>query len=57
MSHENVEIVFDAGRREVNPRTYAGMEGMRFMRADRDDVWNVFRTDLRSSSMLGIASW
>ena len=41
------EIVFDATRREVNPKTYVGMEGMRSMLADRDEVWGEFRTEAR----------
>jgi len=41
------EIVFDASRREVNPRTYVGMDGMRRMLADRDEVWDEFRTEPR----------
>jgi hypothetical protein len=41
------EIVFDATRREVNPKTYLGMEGMRLMLADRDEVWREFRTEPR----------
>jgi hypothetical protein len=41
------EILFDATRREVNPKTYFGMEGMRSMLADRDDVWGEFRTEPR----------
>jgi ketosteroid isomerase-like protein len=40
-------IVFDATRREVNPKTYVGMEGMRSMLADRDEVWGEFRTEPR----------
>jgi ketosteroid isomerase-like protein len=39
------EIVFDATRREVNPKTYVGMGGMRRMLADRDEVWDEFRTE------------
>ena len=39
------EIVFDATRRAVNPNTYLGMEGMRLMLADRDEVWEEFRTE------------
>jgi ketosteroid isomerase-like protein len=41
------EIVFDASRRKVNPRTYVGIEGMRLMLADRDEVWDEFRTEPR----------
>src|SRR5262245_10023199 len=41
------EIVFDATRREVNPKTYVGMAGMRSMLADRDEVWGEFRTEPR----------
>ena len=40
------DMVFDATRRLINPRTYAGMEGMRSMLADRYEVWEEFRTDI-----------
>jgi hypothetical protein len=36
------EIVFDATRRRVNPRTYLGIAGMQVMLADRDEVWDQF---------------
>lgn len=39
------DVVFDATRRLINPRTYTGMEGMRAMLADRDEVWEEFRTE------------
>jgi uncharacterized protein len=39
------EVVFDATRRHVNPKTYAGMQGMRRMLADRDEVWEEFRME------------
>jgi ketosteroid isomerase-like protein len=39
------EIVFDATRRKVNPKTYVGMEGLRVMLADRDEVWDEFHTE------------
>jgi uncharacterized protein len=39
------EVVFDASRRRVNPNTYVGMEGLRDMLADRDEVWEEFRTE------------
>jgi uncharacterized protein len=39
------EVIFDATRRLVNPKTYTGMEGMRLMLADRDEVWEEFRTE------------
>ena len=38
-------VVFDATRRVVNPKSYKGMEGMRAMLADRDEVWEDFRTE------------
>ena len=41
------EVVFDATRRKVNPRVYIGMEGLRQILADRDEVWEVFRTEPR----------
>ena len=40
------EVVFDATRRVINPMTYIGMQGMRLMLADRDEVWEEFRTEL-----------
>jgi uncharacterized protein len=39
------DVIFDATRRVINPKTYAGIEGMRAMLADRDDVWEEFRLD------------
>jgi ketosteroid isomerase-like protein len=39
------DVVFDATRRLINPKTYTGMEGMRSMLADRDEVWEEFRTE------------
>jgi uncharacterized protein len=38
-------VVFDATRRKVNPKIYVEMEGLRLMLADRDEVWDVFRTE------------
>ena len=39
------EVVLDATRRLVNPKTYTGMQGMRRMVADRDEVWEAFRME------------
>jgi ketosteroid isomerase-like protein len=39
------EVVFDATRRRVNPKTYNGMDGMRAMLADTDEVWEEFRME------------
>jgi uncharacterized protein len=39
------EVVLDATRRRVNPKTYTGMQGMRRMLADRDEVWGEFRME------------
>jgi uncharacterized protein len=39
------EVVLDATRRLVNPKTYTGMQGMRRMLADRDEVWEEFRME------------
>jgi ketosteroid isomerase-like protein len=39
-------VVFDATRRLVNPKTYTGVQGMRRMLADRDEVWEEFRMEL-----------
>jgi len=36
-------VVFDATRRIINPRTYAGIEGIRAMITERDEVWAEFR--------------
>jgi ketosteroid isomerase-like protein len=41
------EVVFDATRRRVNPKSYSGMKGLRRMLADRDEVWEDFRTEPR----------
>jgi uncharacterized protein len=38
-------VVFDATRRRINPKTYNGAEGMRAMLADRDEVWAEFRLE------------
>ena len=38
-------MVFDGTRRKVNPKTYIGLEGLRVMLADRDEVWDEFRTE------------
>jgi ketosteroid isomerase-like protein len=37
------DVIVDATRRLVNPKTYAGIEGVRAMLADRDEVWEEFR--------------
>jgi ketosteroid isomerase-like protein len=39
------EIVVDATRNVFNPATYAGMEGLRQMQADTDEVWEEVRTE------------
>jgi ketosteroid isomerase-like protein len=39
------DVVFDATQRRINPKTYTGMEGMRVMLADRDEVWEEFRLE------------
>ncbi len=41
----NPEIVFDATRRVLNPKTYVGIEGIADMLADRNEVWDEFRTE------------
>src|SRR3954452_3189407 len=38
------EVVFDATRRRLNPKTYVGLEGMQEMLADRDEIWEKFGT-------------
>jgi ketosteroid isomerase-like protein len=38
-------VIFDATRRIINPKTYAGIEGIRAMLAERDDVWGEFRME------------
>ena len=39
------EVVVDATRRTVNPKSYFGKEGMRRLIADKDEVWAEFRTE------------
>jgi hypothetical protein len=38
-------VIFDATRRIINPKTYAGIEGIRAMLAERDEVWGEFRME------------
>jgi ketosteroid isomerase-like protein len=38
-------VIFDATRRIINPKTYAGLEGIRAMLAERDEVWGEFRME------------
>jgi ketosteroid isomerase-like protein len=38
-------VIFDATRRIINPKTYAGIEGIRAMLAERDEVWGQFRME------------
>jgi ketosteroid isomerase-like protein len=38
-------VVIDATRRLFNPKTYTGMQGMRSMVADREEVWDEFRME------------
>ena len=38
-------VIFDATRRIINPKTYAGIEGIRAMIAERDEVWREFRME------------
>jgi ketosteroid isomerase-like protein len=38
-------VIFDATRRIINPKTYAGIEGIRAMLAERDEVWAEFRME------------
>jgi uncharacterized protein len=39
------DVIFDATRRLINPKTYAGIEGIRAMFAERDEVWGEFRME------------
>jgi ketosteroid isomerase-like protein len=39
------DVVLDATQRRINPKTYNGVEGMRAMLADRDEVWEEFRLE------------
>jgi ketosteroid isomerase-like protein len=39
------EVVIDATRRLVNPKTYTGMQGYGRMVADREEVWDEFRME------------
>jgi ketosteroid isomerase-like protein len=38
-------IVVDASRRVFNPTTYVGMEGLRQMAVDSDEVWDEFHLE------------
>ena len=38
-------VIFDATRRIIDPKTYAGIEGIRAMLAERDEVWGAFRME------------
>ena len=38
-------VIFDATRRIIDPKTYAGIEGIRAMLAERDEVWGEFRME------------
>ena len=38
-------VVLDATRRLVNPKTYTGIQGMRRMLADSQEVWEEFRME------------
>ena len=38
-------VIFDATRRIINPKTYAGIEGIGAMLAERDEVWGEFRME------------
>jgi uncharacterized protein len=37
------DVIIDGTRRIINPKTYAGIEGVRAMLAERDEVWGEFR--------------
>jgi ketosteroid isomerase-like protein len=39
------DVILDATQRRINPKTYTGVEGMRAMLADRDEVWEEFRLE------------
>jgi ketosteroid isomerase-like protein len=39
------DVIFDATRRIINPKTYAGIAGVRAMLAERDEVWGEFRME------------
>jgi ketosteroid isomerase-like protein len=39
------DVIFDATRRIINPKTYAGIEGIGAMLAERDEVWGEFRME------------
>jgi ketosteroid isomerase-like protein len=38
-------VILDATRRIINPKTYTGIEGIRAMLAERDEVWGEFRIE------------
>jgi hypothetical protein len=39
------EIVIDATRRVINPTTSVGIEGLRRMLADMEEIWEEFRVE------------
>jgi ketosteroid isomerase-like protein len=39
------DVIVDTTRRIINPKTYAGIEGIRAMLAERDEVWGEFRVE------------
>jgi ketosteroid isomerase-like protein len=45
LSYTDSAMVVDATRRVFNPTTYHGMEGLRQMLADMDDVWKELRPE------------
>jgi hypothetical protein len=51
------DVILDATQRVVNPKTYAGIEGMRAMLADRDEVWDEFRLEPNEFIDAVIGSW
>jgi ketosteroid isomerase-like protein len=38
-------VIFDATRRIIDPKTYEGIEGIRAMLAERDELWGEFRME------------
>ena len=45
LSYTDSAMVVDATRRVFNPGTYSGLEGLRQMLADMDDVWKELRPE------------
>jgi ketosteroid isomerase-like protein len=45
LAYVDPDVVIDATRRRINPKTYAGTDGLREMLRDLDEVWDEFRVE------------